>query len=726
MVTSIAQTRTNLATNPSFEGTSGTVTVQTNWSNNPSFEVDASSLVGVGGTFAQQTSSPPAWITGSAWGRFTTTTGGTTPGVVAASTSDQRINVSAGAWAGVSVNIANSSFTSKIGIRFFNSSNVKLLETQTSAVNNTGGRVSVYDQAPAGTAYVQPAFYLYNGGTTIGSGVTLDIDAIMLVTGDTQAVVTNALGSYFDGSTTASGDYSYAWSGTAGKSVSTQTGVGVAGGNVNNNAAGYRSTAWSNSRSGSLRITPLTGANADTSVDVGGGPGAMRLGLAAGNTYTVSATGRLGTTQTGTLSTNARTIQFVYRNSSGTYISTGSPALPNTPGSTRVAVTVTIPTGSTEAYVRLYNGAAAAGGDVWWDDLLVEQSATQGNYFDGSTASSQTTSGYAPPGTWTNAWTSTPDASTSVATLTVPLQNFQAALPNGTVLGAGTNVNIQAIRGLRDLNGVRTADQGRTQVDGTYPGLNLLGSRIIEIEWRILRPTGTTEQAIQTLTSAWQNVPDPATVVLRSGDYLRQLASVGTMLPVQALRIQLPGFSYPFLVFGRPTKLQLPVDTSYQYGDLVITTAFECPDGMLYLDSPSNATCGLPNPTAGLTFPATPNFVFGASSGGSITLTNTGSYNAWPYYVLTGPCQNPSIINASAGTQIKLAMSLSASDVVVVDVQNSSVTLNGTANRNNKVDPSSVFSPLAPGTNTVQFTSTDSASVAGTLSGWLLPTFSTI
>ena len=305
------------------------------------------------------------------------------------------------------------------------------------------------------------------------------------------------------------------------------------------------------------------------------------------------------------------------------------------------------------------------------------------------------------------------------------LQNYQIQLPNGTVLGAGTDVNVQAIRGLRALAGVRTGDQPKAQQDGAYPGYNLLGSRTVQIDWRIIRPSGTVEAAIQELSAGWQNVIDPSTVNLRAGDLLRQYA-LGTSTPTSSLQIQLPNRPYPLLVFGRPTKMDLPVDTSFQWGDITIPTEFTCTDGLLYDANIVTGNCGLPNPTSGLTFNATFNATFGASSGGSFTLNNTGLYTTPPVFMIQGPCTNPSIINQTTGAQVKLNTTLGASDTVIVDCQNGAVTLNNTANRNNTVDPTSQFFQLAPGNTTIQFASTDSTAVTGTLTGYLLPAYSTV
>ncbi|MFK0072645.1 hypothetical protein [Arthrobacter woluwensis] len=172
-----------------------------NGATNPAFEVDVSGWTPVGGNLARQTASPPSWVTGTGWARFTTTTGGTRPGVVPATSNDQRINLVAGEWAAVSMAMANAAgVTSQIGLRFYDASNVRLSESMNTAANSTGGRVTHSAVAPAGTVYAQPVPYLYNGGAAIGSGVTLDYDDVMLSSGSTQAAAIAAVAVPVNGS----------------------------------------------------------------------------------------------------------------------------------------------------------------------------------------------------------------------------------------------------------------------------------------------------------------------------------------------------------------------------------------------------------------------------------------------------------------------------------------------------------------------------------------------
>jgi hypothetical protein len=164
-----------------------------------------------------------------------------------------------------------------------------------------------------------------------------------------------------------------------------------------------RSTEWAATGVASLQ-TVSTGANANCYATVGGDGGGLRLGMQAGRTYTVSATVQTPAALTGALHANARRIVFFYRTSAGAYVSAVSAAGPLT-GAGRVSLTVAIPAGATEAFIRLMNGSPTAGEIVRWDAVLVEESPDLRPYFDGTTPDTPTLH---------HAWTGMPHASTSV------------------------------------------------------------------------------------------------------------------------------------------------------------------------------------------------------------------------------------------------------------------------------------------------------------------------
>lgn len=304
------------------------------------------------------------------------------------------------------------------------------------------------------------------------------------------------------------------------------------------------------------------------------------------------------------------------------------------------------------------------------------------------------------------------------------LSNYQVFIAStSTVLGSGTDIGLISTTGLRDLPPIRQGNAARGQRDGTLPGWNLIGERTVGINYQITRVTGGTETALATATAAHQNIIDPSTVCMTAGDYLRQQAGVGATKPISAVMIQLPTRANPLIFFGRPSRFIAPVNTDFQYGRIDINTEWTCPDGLMYDRNLITGQCGLPNPTSGATFPATFNLTFGASSGATFPMNNPGAYATAPFFTITGPVTNPVITNQTTSQQIKLNISLGASDILSVDCQSGTVTLNATANRNNTVDISTQFFGLAPGNNTIAFASSDSTAVASQLTGYALPAY---
>lgn len=417
-VAAIGVKRTNLATNPSFESASGTVTVRTNLFTNPSATTANSWGCNVptglsGSTVTVMTGGGPSGGPNtyvrqsfSAGGTSTQSAGFYNPSIPV--TANGRYSVSR--WVRFS-----QATTVKLGIDWRDSGGAVLSSSYGSpvavAANTWTLLTSSGFTAPANAT--TGAVTGYGSGNTWTGSDTFDSTGLMFEN-------TLVVGPFFDGSTAASGDYTYSWASTANNSVSYQKGIAltgtIAGGSL---ATAYQSSDWSNSRGKSMRITPAGASDPNSYAFVGGDGGGIRLGMVAGGTYTVTATCRLAAPQTGTLSGWARSIAFFYK-LNGTYSTVLSAAAPNTAGSARVSVTVTIPAGSTEAFVRLMNGALQGGGDVWWDDITVERTALQGPYFDGNS-----------PGAY---WTGSVDASTSVAAA------FGNGLPDATkvLLGDGT------------------------------------------------------------------------------------------------------------------------------------------------------------------------------------------------------------------------------------------------------------------------------------------------
>jgi RHS repeat-associated protein len=153
------------------------------------------------------------------------------------------------------------------------------------------------------------------------------------------------------------------------------------------NATQAQSTTRVFTGSKSLSIAPAaTGSTDYTAVSVGGDTGAMRLGMLAGHTYTL--TGKeyvpasTGLTTANTSGLNQQMVVYYRSGGTGTY----SQAVTNVPAALDswqpLSVTFTLPVGTTEALLRLWNGWATGAGNtgkvVYYDSLSLAQQGVFG------------------------------------------------------------------------------------------------------------------------------------------------------------------------------------------------------------------------------------------------------------------------------------------------------------------------------------------------------------
>lgn len=162
-------------------------------------------------------------------------------------------------------------------------------------------------------------------------------------------------------------------------------------------------TSWPGSQNGVGHngVHLHTPTNSDSFVSIGGDNGAMRLGMAAGRTYTVSATGSVRSVIGGAPAaendanggTRQRSRSIVVHAASpsapGGYLIWHSDQLPNTTSgnnAARVSVTFTLPADTTAAFIRAYHGGTS--GTVTWSMFrLTETDSRPGvnnsDYFQG-------------------------------------------------------------------------------------------------------------------------------------------------------------------------------------------------------------------------------------------------------------------------------------------------------------------------------------------------------
>ncbi|MEV6298415.1 capsular polysaccharide synthesis protein [Actinoplanes sp. NPDC051861] len=155
------------------------------------------------------------------------------------------------------------------------------------------------------------------------------------------------------------------------------------------------------------------GRNNDTFIAPGGhdAPGAMRLGMRAGATYTASVSVFLPAPLTGALHPRAlRLVPGCVGSQGSRRVLTTSPPARNEHGHHRISVTFTVPVKATSAWISLHSGMAGGGGAVHWYDFALTETSAPVEHFDGATAAD---------GFHTYEWLGEPNASPSRRTLRV-------------------------------------------------------------------------------------------------------------------------------------------------------------------------------------------------------------------------------------------------------------------------------------------------------------------
>lgn len=169
----------------------------------------------------------------------------------------------------------------------------------------------------------------------------------------------------------------------------------------------------------------------------------------------------------------------------------------------------------------------------------------------------------------------------------------------------------------------------------------------------------------------------------------------------------------PLLVFARCTRRTVAISSSNRTGLTRGALEFEASDPRKYTLAESTRITGLPQPESGLVFPLVYPLDWGApGSTGNIEAYNTGDAPTHPVFTIVGPCSSPSITNIDTGAILEYDIGLSSSDVLYVDTNQGTVTLNGTtANRlytaTTRSRPEQSFT-LPPGASALAYRSDDS------------------
>jgi Phage tail protein len=315
---------------------------------------------------------------------------------------------------------------------------------------------------------------------------------------------------------------------------------------------------------------------------------------------------------------------------------------------------------------------------------------------------------------------SLPSPTLSVPTLSNYQWFFQGAAATGVTLGPNTPFGFKKLEGI-DLPSIRNGDSARPRTRGQYVGLDVIDARDITLTLDI-GPLSTNFGGYGTLQGAL-NALRAVTNTQGTTEY--------------PLWVQLPNFGL-VAIMARCRKRSIPVDIPFTFGlaqNAVVQ--FHTTDPYFYASPTLAPSVSLPTPGIGFGFlPSGMSFNLsfgGGTTANTVTVTNSGDAPCYPQLVITGPCLNPSISNASlpGNPTLTFDIQLFAGDkfVIDLDMQSALYTASGSSlasPRLNTLQANSTWWAVIPGTNVVTFNSQDTTAAAGTLALWYSSAFSSV
>lgn len=126
------------------------------------------------------------------------------------------------------------------------------------------------------------------------------------------------------------------------------------------------------------------------------------------------------------------------------------------------------------------------------------------------------------------------------------------------------------------------------------------------------------------------------------------------------------------------------------------------PDYNIYLDTAVSSGQITVLSSGGAIYPVTYPVNYGSTSGGSVAIYNAGTADVYPVITLRGGLSGPVIFHSDRGVSLSLNYNLGASDTVVIDMMEKTITLNGTSNLMAYRTSDSDWFSVAPGSNPIR------------------------
>ncbi|KNB50102.1 phage distal tail protein [Streptomyces caatingaensis] len=275
----------------------------------------------------------------------------------------------------------------------------------------------------------------------------------------------------------------------------------------------------------------------------------------------------------------------------------------------------------------------------------------------------------------------------------------------GLLIGPGTDYQVadSGLTGWADLPGLDSGDVLRPDQHGAWPGSLWSQSRTVTAPIWLL-PEDRSEAAA--VTRAFN-----AATAVHTGEQWLAVRLHGETLACRA----------------RVTQRVVPHDRMFATrGAAKATVQWVCADPRRFGIEEQVARAGLPQPESGLTWRhgsggngenggtdrnGTDSLKWPldwgrSGSAGLVTAVNTGDAPTSPVIEFRGQVTRPSLVRLSDGLRIEYDITLAPSDVLTIDTNSGTVTLNGTASRLHTATPFSTpeqLFQLAPGENQFAF-----------------------
>ena len=253
------------------------------------------------------------------------------------------------------------------------------------------------------------------------------------------------------------------------------------------------------------------------------------------------------------------------------------------------------------------------------------------------------------------------------------------------LFGDGTTIDVDEIDGLDDLPAIATSDTSRDADWGSDAGNDMPRDRSVTISGEFV--AGTDAELAATLDA------------LRDGFLGND--------DVKAFVWRHPGEGKR-LIWARCRRRSIPTTLRRAlrfpvWGVQLVAVDPRIYSAVEYSVSTSRTTAG-----SGFTPPFTPPFTLGASTAGTVRVTNAGSVDAPWTGRLNGPLTNPVITNRTTGERLAFTANgglvLGAGEYVAIDSAARSVLLAGTASRRSQLSLDSRWWSLPPGDTDIELT----------------------